>query len=113
MWLSTIPLHVILNASCAHGDVFLQENKMRRSLPAVLLSVMMVLSVGPVSGKECHGVNFPEQTSVQTSPLTLNGLGLRQATMLKINVYVGALYVAKKYEDADAFLASKNPNPLI
>ena len=112
-WLSTMLLHVIPKVSCVHGDVFLQEKKMRRSLPAVLVSVMMVLSVGPVSGKECHGVNFPEQTLVQASPLTLNGLGLRQATMLKINVYVAALYVAQKSADANAILAANTPKQLV
>jgi hypothetical protein len=112
-WLSTMLLHVIPKASCVHGDVFLQVKKMRRSLPAVLVSVMMVLSVGPVTGKECHGVNFPEQTTVQASPLTLNGLGLRQATMLKINVYVAALYVAQKSADANAILAANTPKQLV
>src|SRR5262249_6346914 len=92
---------------------FLKGKKMRRSLPAMLVSAMMVLSVGPVSGKECHGVNFPEQTSVQTIPLTLNGLGLRQATMLKVNVYVAALYVAQKSADANAILAANTPKQLV
>ena len=35
---------------------------MRRSLPALLVSALMVWSVGAVSGKECQGVNVPEQT---------------------------------------------------
>jgi chalcone isomerase-like protein len=86
---------------------------MRRSLPVVLVSAMIALSVGTVLGKECHGVNFPEQIQVQTSPLTLNGLGLRQATMLKINVYVAALYVAQKSTDANALLASPPPKQLV
>jgi hypothetical protein len=72
-----------------------------------------MLSIGTVSGKECHGVNFPEQTQVQGSALTLNGLGLRQATMLKVNVYVAALYVAQKSTDTDAILASNTPKQLI
>jgi len=112
-WLSKMSLSGILNALCVHGDVFLKGKKMRRSLPAVLVSAMMVLSVGPVSGKECHGVTFPEQTSVQTIPLTLNGLGLRQATMLKVNVYVAALYVVQKSADANAILAANTPKQLI
>jgi hypothetical protein len=86
---------------------------MRRSLPAVLVSVMIVLRVGTVSGKECHGVTFPEQTQVQASTLTLNGLGLRQATMLKVNVYVAALYVAQQSPDAKAILASNTPKQLV
>jgi Chalcone isomerase-like len=86
---------------------------MRRSLPVVLISVLIVLRVGTVSGKECQGVNFPEQTQVQATPLTLNGLGLRQATMLKVNVYVAALYVAQKSTDANAILASNTPKQLV
>ena len=86
---------------------------MRRSLPVVLVSVIMALSVGAVSGKECQGVNFPEQTQVQASPLTLNGLGLRQAMMLKVNVYVAALYVAQQSTDANAILASNTPKQLV
>ena len=86
---------------------------MRRSLPVVLVSAIIALSVGPVSGKECHGVNFPEQIQVQTSLLTLNGLGLRQATLLKVNVYVAALYVAQKSTDANAILAANTPKHLV
>src|SRR5262249_25898035 len=74
---------------------------------------MIVLSISTVSGKECHGVNFPEQTQVQASPLTLNGLGLRQATMLKVNVYVAALYVVQKSTDANAILVSTTPKQLV
>ena len=86
---------------------------MRRSLPVVLVSTMLALRVGTVSGKECHGVTFPEQTQVQTSPLTLNGLGLRQATILKVNVYVAALYVAQQSADANAILAANTPKQLV
>ena len=86
---------------------------MRRSLPVVLVSAMMALRVGTVSGKECHGVNVPEQIQVQTSSLTLNGLGLRQATLLKVNVYVAALYVAQKSTDANAILAANTPKHLV
>jgi hypothetical protein len=74
---------------------------------------MVMVRVGTVAGKECHGVSFPEQTQVQGSSLTLNGLGLRQATMLKINVYVAALYVAQTSTDADALLAATTPKQLV
>jgi len=45
--------------------------------------------------------------------LVLNGLGLRQATMMKVNVYVAALYVAQRSADANAILASNTPKDLI
>jgi len=108
-----VAAHVIFHTMWADAEVFLQEKTMRRGLPVVFVSAMIALSVGTVSGKECNGVNFPEQTQVQTSPLALNGLGLRQATMLKVNVYVAALYVAQKSTDANAILASNTPKQLV
>ena len=44
--------------------------------------------------------------------LILNGLGLRLATMLKLKVYVAALYVAKTSTDAGAILSSTTPTEL-
>jgi chalcone isomerase-like protein len=83
---------------------------MRRNL---LLAVAIAFtSVGPAHGKECKGVNFPDQVQVAGSALVLNGLGLRQATVFKVNVYVGALYVAKTSNDANAILASNTPKEM-
>jgi hypothetical protein len=45
--------------------------------------------------------------------LSLNGLGLRQATFLKVNVYVAALYVAKTSTDPKEILGSSAPSELI
>src|SRR5262245_44864818 len=51
---------------------------MRRRLPVVLVIAMLVLRVGIVSGKECQGVNFPEQTQVQ--PARCRPVHLRETT---------------------------------
>ena len=80
---------------------------MRRSL--LLIGVLSALGAGVAHGKECRGVNFPEQTQVDGSTLTLNGLGVRKATMLKVIVYVAALYVAKSSSDPNAILGSDSP----
>jgi len=86
---------------------------MRQTVSTLLVGAIMAFGVSTASGKECHGVSFPEQTQVQATPLTLNGLGLRQATFLKVNVYVAALYVANTSTDANAILASKTPKKLV
>ena len=64
------------------------------------------LACGEARASECHGVSFPEQMPVDGTTLTLNGLGLRQATMFKVNVYVAALYVTRKSTDAGVILAN-------
>ena len=86
---------------------------MKRSLLFVLVSVMTAFGVGVAHGKECQGVNFPEQVQLDGGALTLNGLGLRQATVFKVNVYVAALYAAKVSSDPHVLLGSNTPKELI
>jgi hypothetical protein len=88
----------------------MKPNMKRILLPAL---VVAALGMGVAEGKECKGVSFPDQAQVEGSNLTLNGLGMRQATALKVNVYVAALYVAKTSSDANALLAANAPNELI
>jgi hypothetical protein len=86
---------------------------MKRSLLFVLVSVLTMFGIGVAHSKECQGVNFPEQVQIDGSTLTLNGLGLRQATILKVNVYVAALYVAQVSSDPQALLGANTPKELI
>jgi hypothetical protein len=82
----------------------------RLLLPAF---VVAALGVGVAEGKECKGVNFPDQAQAEGSNLTLNGLGMRQATAFKVNVYVAALYVTKPSSDSNALLGSNASSELI
>ncbi len=86
---------------------------MRRDLFWVLVNLTTALGVGVAHGKECKGVSFPEQMQSEGSTLKLNGLGLRQATFLKVDVYVAALYVAATSSDASAILKSNGPKELV
>ncbi|MGE5090457.1 MAG: chalcone isomerase family protein [Candidatus Levyibacteriota bacterium] len=75
--------------------------------------VAAALGVGVAEGRECKGVGFPDQVQVDGSRLTLNGLGLRQATAFKVNVYVAALYVVVPASDPVALLESNATSELI
>jgi hypothetical protein len=88
---------------------------MKSNAKRILVPVFLIgaLAAGVAHGKECKGVNFPDQTQVEGSNLTLNGLGLRQATAFKVNVYVAALYVAKTSNDPSALLGSNAPSEMI
>jgi len=88
----------------------MKSNAKRCLLPLLILAA---LGAGVAQGKECKGVNFPDQAQVEGTNLTLNGLGLRQATMLKVSVYVAALYVAKTSSDPAAILGSSAPYELV
>jgi Chalcone isomerase-like len=77
-------------------------------LPGLLLASALVA----VQAKECKGVDFPEHLQVNGSDLTLNGLGMRKATFLKVNVYVAALYVSRPSHDAAALVDPGAPAEL-
>lgn len=64
---------------------------------------------GPAAPHECDGVSFPDHVQAGSQTLTLNGLGLRKATVFGIKVYVGALYLAQPTADAAAIRNSKEP----
>ena len=75
-------------------------------------SLVSLLAAAPLYGRECRGIVFPEHVSVHGTNLTLNGLGVRKATILKINVYVAALYVASPTHDSQVLLAG-GPTQLV
>ena len=79
----------------------------------MLMALIATLAAPAAHGKQCKGVTFPDQAQVEGRTLTLNGLGLRLATMLKVSVYVAALYVEKSSNDPKAILESGAPAELI
>ena len=83
------------------------------SLPACAWAAPLVCLgmavAGTAAARDCDGVSFPEQIQVHGETLTLNGLGLRKATIFGIKVYVGALYVPHRTADAAAILSSQQP----
>lgn len=83
------------------------------SLPAFASAALLLFlgHLGAASGAalECDGVSFPEHVQAGGETLTLNGLGLRKATIFGIKVYVGALYVPHPTGDAAAILTAREP----
>src|SRR5260221_12305512 len=88
---------------------------MKANMKGMVVTAFVAAALGAcvAHGKDCKGINFADQMQVEGSALTLNGLGLRQATMLKVNVYVAALYVAKTSNDPNALLGANTPSELI
>jgi len=80
-----------------------------------MLSGFLVLAVlgTAAQAKECRGIAFPEHLQVSGNDLALNGLGMRKATFLKVNVYVGALYVARPSHDPLPLIDPGSPAELI
>ena len=78
--------------------------------PAILV---LAFGAGAAQARECKGVSFADQIQMEGSTLALNGLGLRQATVFRVNVYVAALYVAKTSNDPKALLGADTSSAMI
>ena len=79
----------------------------------ILLHAGIAQGQGIAQSRECRSISFPSQTQFDAGTLQLNGLGLRQATVFRVNVYVAALYVATPSADPTVILASNTPKRLI
>jgi hypothetical protein len=72
------------------------------------LCAALVLAA-PALARDVAGVNVPEALAVEGAELALNGAGLRRATMFRVKVYVGALYVSTPSKDPEAIVRADEP----
>jgi long-chain acyl-CoA synthetase len=79
---------------------------------SLVLSGLLLVFAGGAGAKECRSIQFPDQIQVAGHTLTLNGLGVRKATFLKVNVYVAALYVTHPSHDPKALIDSNDAQQL-
>jgi hypothetical protein len=80
---------------------------MKRGTWALALALMMV-AVSPVSASQTvGGVTMPERITAFGTELTLNGMGIRQATWLRVDVYVAGLYVEEPSQNAEFLIDSE------
>lgn len=82
--------------------------RMRATVAA--LAVLLALALGrPALAATCRDLTFPETVKAANTELTLNGLGLRKATIFNVRVYVAALYLPQRSSDAGQILAANRP----
>lgn len=80
---------------------------------ALLVSALLVLTSAPASARKCASVNAPDTVQVDGTTLRLNGMGIREATALQVDVYVAALYVEQTARDANAILGSDTRKQIV
>ena len=80
---------------------------------AWLVPLFLATAVCAAQDKTCRGISFPGHVQVNGNDLSLNGLGVRKATFLKVNVYVAALYVVQPLRDPKALIESDTPQQLV
>jgi hypothetical protein len=73
---------------------------------ALVICAVLAFTGRSVPAAEISGVKLPDQVTVGGKSLKLNGAGLRQATILKINAYAAGLYLENPGHDGDAIANS-------
>jgi hypothetical protein len=84
--------------------------RFRKAVP--LACVLMVMSPAAIAA-QCRGIDMPERVTVGGQSLTLNGMGLRKATIFSVKVYVAGLYLAASSGDASAIMSADQPRHLV
>jgi Chalcone isomerase-like len=79
---------------------------MKRAL-SLTLAALVLGHVGTASAGEKSGVKMPDRVTVAGKALVLNGMGVREATMFNVNVYVAGLYLEKKTQNPDEVVTSE------
>lgn len=66
-----------------------------------------------VPSTTCEGVSFPNQIEVEGRTLQLSGLGLREARVFEIDVYVAAFYVENLVESREEAVESEQTKRIV
>lgn len=67
---------------------------------------MAALVSRDAEAKRCETVTMPDELSVDGKKLLLNGMGVREATVFNVNVYVAGLYLEKRSSDGARIAAA-------
>ena len=74
---------------------------------SVAFAALLVAPAAAADSSTKGGVTMPNQLSMYGERLTLNGMGVRQASMFRVNVYVAGLYVENPTQNARELINSE------
>jgi hypothetical protein len=76
-------------------------------------ALLAALVAAPAGAGQLAGVTLPDRVTAGGHDLVLNGMGLREATVLMVDVYVAGLYLETKTQDPAAILAPARTKQLV
>jgi hypothetical protein len=86
---------------------------MKNPLARLTAAALCLALAAPAHAAECGGVRLPDSVTVNGTELTLNGLGLREATVFNVDVYVAGLYLEHRSTSGPEIIASPGPKRLV
>lgn len=86
---------------------------MKKLLTRASTFALCLALAAPAQAADCGGVHMPDSVTVNGTALTLNGLGLREATVFNVDVYVAGLYLESRSTSGPDIIASPGPKRLV
>ncbi len=91
---------------------FVSHRMFRPLGPSYRVSAVLAVALFPliaVAGNGYRDVEFGPSLTLDGKKLVLNGVGVRQASVFKVDVYAAALYLPERTSDGDALVAKPAP----
>ena len=86
---------------------------MKRTLQVLVVVLVAAGFASQATAAECVGVSMPDTKTVNGQKLVLNGLGIREATVMQVDVYVAGLYLKEKSSDGFAIAGADDTTQLV
>lgn len=81
---------------------------------AALAGALLLLSpLSAAAADTCAGVALPNKAEAYGVQLVRNGMGVREATFLKVDVYVAGLYIPRKTRSVNEVLKKEVPKVMV
>ncbi len=78
------------------------------------LALLLSLAAAPVAhARRCGGVSMDDNVTVGDATLVLNGMGIREATVFNVDVYVAGLYLPEPTNSPRTILDGDTPKRLV
>ena len=94
------------------SGVDLARQAIMRHLTAIAFLITATVAGSALAGRKA-GVTMPDAITVHGQQLVLNGMGLREATIFDIDVYVAGLYVVHPTSNAQQLIAADEVKRLV
>jgi hypothetical protein len=79
----------------------------REARAAIAIGAVLAILAAPAAAGERAGIRMPDTIQVSGKKLVLNGLGVREATMFNVNVYVAGLYLERPSKNPAEIMGGK------
>jgi endonuclease YncB( thermonuclease family) len=85
----------------------------KQTIAALTVALAIIGLAQTADTATCAGVSMPDTKTIDGTTLKLNGMGIREATMFSVNVYVAGLYVEDKSDDGSALASADGKKHLV